>query len=283
MIAPGCARSVAHAASWMGATLGRFAPDVDVAVLGDLGDALDGVTRDELLGRVRGCAALLDVMGFCGDDEVLSAASRRIGVDIDPGFAQLWAAAGLADPFDTHDEVVTVGLNVGSDRSWIPSLGRRWVPCLPPVVLEHWPDRGPSDGPVTSVGAWRGPTGPLEHDGRRLGLRVHAAGSCSICRSARVATSGSRGIGRRRRRGSRDAALARLGAGRSGGGRGNHDRLPRLRLVVVGRALRGEGALLGDAQRVVLGPQCGLPGLGADRWSRATRGCPSASAHSRAS
>jgi hypothetical protein len=175
MVAPGCTRSVDDGLSWVGDTLGRLAPEVDIAVLADGGEVVAGIDRDELLARARSSVALIDVMGFCIDDELLASVPRRIGLDIDPGFGQLWADAALFDPFAHHDDVVTVGLNIGTDRTSIPDGGRTWTPTLPPVVLEHWPDLGPGTGPVTSVGAWRGPSGPLERDGTRLGLRVHAA------------------------------------------------------------------------------------------------------------
>lgn len=146
-----------------------------VAVLGEGGVVLDGPDRAELLSRTAGAVALFDVMGFCGDEEVLAAAPVRVGVDIDPGFGQIWSAEGLADPFAHHDRVLTVGLNVGAPGCSVPTSGRSWVTTLPPVVLELWPDLGPGPQVVTSVGAWRGPYGPLERDGRRLGLRVHSA------------------------------------------------------------------------------------------------------------
>lgn len=175
MVGVGCdaPADVGAALDWLHSVVDPHGLGDHVAVLGDEGRVLDGPDRSELLARTRDAVALFDVMGFCDDDEVLAAAPVRIGVDIDPGFGQFWTAAGLADPFGHHDRVLTVGLNVGRPSCGVPTLGRRWVTTLPPVVLDHWPDRGPGPAVVTSVGAWRGPYGPLESDGRRLGLRVH--------------------------------------------------------------------------------------------------------------
>lgn len=161
--------------AWLHQVLDPHGLGGDVAVLGDGGAVLEGPPRRELLARVAGAVALIDVMGFCDDDEVLAAAPVLVGLDIDPGFGQFWAAAGLADPFAHHDRMLSVGLNLGGPGCTIPDLGRTWVPTPPPVVLEQWPDLGPGPAVVTSVGAWRGPFAPLESDGARLGLRVHAA------------------------------------------------------------------------------------------------------------
>jgi hypothetical protein len=44
-----------------------------------------------------------------------------------------------------------------------------------PVVLEHWPVAAPpaEDAAFTSIGAWRGPNGPVEYRGTTYGLRAH--------------------------------------------------------------------------------------------------------------
>jgi hypothetical protein len=112
---------------------------------------------------------LLDVMGYTGVD-----ADRRVFVDVYPGFGQLWAELGLHDPYDGYDAFVTVGTAVGQPGSAVPTRGLPWVPVLPPVHLPAWPVS--AGGPTwTSVGAWRGPYGPVEHGGRSYGLRVHSA------------------------------------------------------------------------------------------------------------
>ena len=112
---------------------------------------------------------LLDVMGYTGVE-----ADRRVFVDVDPGFGQLWAELGLHDPYDGYDDLVTVGTAVGSPGSLVPTRGRTWLPVLPPVHLPSWPVTDVTGGRFTSVASWRGPFGPLEHGGRSYGLRVHS-------------------------------------------------------------------------------------------------------------
>lgn len=137
------------------------------------GDEVLGAPRAVALQHVRESVFLLNVMGFLDDDEFLAAAPRRVFLDIDPGFGQMWQALGLADVFTGHDAFVTVGSKIGTPRGLVPSAGRHWVPTLPPVVLSQWPVVEARGAAITSVCSWRGPFGPIEYRGRSFGLRVH--------------------------------------------------------------------------------------------------------------
>ena len=144
-------QDVQHA--WLRTVFGPY--DLPVLLLGR-----DAVPRADLL---------LDVMGYAGTDV---RADQRVFVDVDPGFGQLWAELGLHDPYDGYDAFVTVGTAVGTPRSLVPTRGLPWLPVLPPVHLPSWPVS--TGGPTwTSVASWRGPFGPIEHEGRTYGLRVH--------------------------------------------------------------------------------------------------------------
>lgn len=137
------------------------------------GDVI-GVRPVQVLERVRQSVFLLNVMGFMTDPAILAAAPRRIFLDIDPGFGQMWRTLGLADIFAGHDDFVTVGLNVGAADCVVPTCGLSWITTPPPVVLEYWPaSTGVSGNAFTSVVSWRGPFGPIEYQGRTYGLRVH--------------------------------------------------------------------------------------------------------------
>jgi hypothetical protein len=135
-----------------------------------------GQSRAEVLERVRRSACLINVMGYCDDAEILAAAPRRVFLDIDPGFVQMWRELGLADLFAGHDAFATIGQNVGRPGCDVPTCGLDWVTTPQPVVLEQWPaapvERGVG-GAFTSVVSWRGPFGPIEYRGRTYGLRVH--------------------------------------------------------------------------------------------------------------
>jgi hypothetical protein len=141
-------------------------------VLDDGGRSLDGLSRAELLERTRAARFLLNVMGFVCDPELLAAARRRVFLDIDPGFGQVWRELGLADVFADHDDFVTVGRNIGRDGCGVPTCGLRWVTIPHPVVLARCSVADGGNG-FTSVGSWRGPYDAIDYDGRRLGLRAH--------------------------------------------------------------------------------------------------------------
>jgi hypothetical protein len=158
--------------------VGYLADVMSDAGLGDrwtvlAGDEVYGAARAVALQRVRDSAFLLNVMGYLDDAEMLAAARRRVFLDIDPGFGQMWEALGLARVFDGHDAYVTVGGNVGRPSSTVPTGGRCWVASVPPVVLSRWPVAEHRGGAITSICTWRGLFGPIEYGGRTYGLRVH--------------------------------------------------------------------------------------------------------------
>lgn len=146
-------------------------PD-EVAVLDRDGNSVYGLSRVALLAAARGADLLFNVMGYLDDPELLEAAKRRVFLDIDPGFGQMWRELGLADIFAGHDAFVTVGSRITG--SGVPTCGLEWIPILPPVFLPDWPARPPAVGSsITAVASWRGPFGPIEFEGTTYGLRVH--------------------------------------------------------------------------------------------------------------
>ena len=162
----------------------RFGFGGDFSVIYDRGARFIGLPRAGVLERVHRSALLINVMGFLTDGEVLAAAPRRVFLDIDPGFGQMWKELGWADVFAGHTDFVTIGQNTGRPGCGVPTGGLTWVTTLPPVVLEHWPQRplahsgacpepGEGKGVFTSVITWRGPFGPIEYQGATYGLRVH--------------------------------------------------------------------------------------------------------------
>jgi glycosyltransferase involved in cell wall biosynthesis len=132
-----------------------------------------GRSRAQLRTELHEADFLLNIMGFLDDPELCDDARRRVFVDIDPGFPQMWADLGLADVLSGHDVYLTVGANVGGDDCLVPTLDLLWRPTLPPVVLEQWPVQAGAGRAITTVGTWRGPFDPVDYDGTRYGLRAH--------------------------------------------------------------------------------------------------------------
>lgn len=158
-------------AQWLVETMRAAGLEDAYCLLLDGGETV-GISRRRALERLAAADVLLDFNGFLADEELLGAAARRVYLDIDPGFAQMWEALGLARPFDGYDAFATVGANLGSDTCAVPTGGRRWVATRQPVLLDRWSPAPPGRS-FTSVGSWRGPFAPVEYEGRTFGLRAH--------------------------------------------------------------------------------------------------------------
>ncbi len=142
------------------------------------GEQVLGLPREEVLRRTKHAAFLFNVMGYLSDEDILAAVPRRVFLDIDPGFGQMWRALGLADIFVGHEDYVTIGENIGQPGCDVPTCGIDWITTPQPIVLEHWKVGGTRSLPdtmdaYTSVASWRGPFGPIDYRGKRYGLRVH--------------------------------------------------------------------------------------------------------------
>ncbi len=142
-------------------------------LLFDRGRQEFGLSRKDVVDRLRHSAFLLNVMGYLEDEEMLAASSKRVFLDIDPGFGQMWQELGQALIFQGHDDYVTVGLNVGSPACTVPTLGIEWIPTRPPVVLGEWAAEPGHGHHFTTVASWRGIFDPVEYRGQKYGLRVH--------------------------------------------------------------------------------------------------------------
>jgi hypothetical protein len=151
----------------------RFGLGDSFALLFDGGSRTIGMSRSALLERLRSSSALINVMGYLQDEEVLAAAARRVFLDIDPGFGQMWQALGLHDAFHGHDAFVTIGERIGQSSCVVPTCGLDWITTRQPVVLDEWPVTFAdlAARPVTSIVSWRGAYGPVTYQGKEYGLR----------------------------------------------------------------------------------------------------------------
>ena len=151
----------------------RFGLTSSASLIYDDGAELFGVPEGDLLARAATAVALFNLSGHLTYEPLLRRLSRKIYVDLDPGFTQYWHASGQPLGLDHHDEHLTVGGNVGTEACPIPTRGIRWQPVRPPVVLDEWtPGRGDAHR-FTTVGGWRGAYGPITWEGRTFGLKVH--------------------------------------------------------------------------------------------------------------
>lgn len=97
----------------------------------------------------------------------------RILIEQDPGYTHMWAVDGEPrEIFGEHDVHFTVGANVGTARSTIPTCGISWKALWPPVVLDWWAGAAPVERDrFTTIGSWRD-YGYLELDGQTFGPKV---------------------------------------------------------------------------------------------------------------
>jgi hypothetical protein len=164
----------------------RPAPEAATAFVATLGDRagglLDATTGESFAGLARE-----DVAAFAARAEavislaahyrrepwpLLEAVRPRILIETDPGYTHLWVGDGdPLDIFGEHDIHFTVGANVGTPRSPIPTCGIEWRALWPPVVLDWWPSAALERDRFTTVGAWRD-YGYLEMDGETYGPKV---------------------------------------------------------------------------------------------------------------
>lgn len=91
-------------------------------------------------------------------DPWLASVRPRVLIDQDPGFSQLWAmeASSIEDVLGRHDLYFTVGANIGTARSTLPTLGIEWRPIWNPVITDWWKPAAPRrhDHFTTIAGLW---------------------------------------------------------------------------------------------------------------------------------
>src|SRR5436853_6570626 len=72
----------------------RFGLSGAYALICDGGARVIGLPRCEVEERLRRSALLLNVMGYLTDEDLLGRVPRRVFLDIDPGFGQVWRWLG---------------------------------------------------------------------------------------------------------------------------------------------------------------------------------------------
>ena len=135
----------------------------------------EGPGYGELRDAAKRCDVLFNVSGMLTDPALIEAVPRRVYLDLDPAFIQLWHAEyGIDMRFDAHTHFVTVGLALGSDACPVPTCGRKWLTTFQPVVLDEWPrGNGIETNALTTVGNWRG-YGSVEFRGQHYGQKAHS-------------------------------------------------------------------------------------------------------------
>lgn len=135
------------------------------SLLLDEGEQAIGAGRAELREWMAGADLFVNLSGRWHLRDVMDGARRRVYVDLDPGFTQIWQAGyGVDMNLRGHDAYVTVGLNLGRGDCPVPTLDLQWH-CLPPPVLRsEWRPLGEPGAAYTTIADWRGYS-PIEWQG----------------------------------------------------------------------------------------------------------------------
>ena len=99
-----------------------FGLEDDYVLIGPRGESLIEMPWSRLLEPVRHSAMLLNIMGYLRDEEILGRASKRIFLDIDPGFGQFWDDLRLYRPFAGYNAYLTISLKIGLPDCNYPEL-----------------------------------------------------------------------------------------------------------------------------------------------------------------
>lgn len=120
----------------------------------------------------RGPDLLLNMAGHVRSPRVLDHVRRRVYVDQDPVYTQLWQAEYGSDlGFAAHDAFLSVGLGIGTPACGIPDCGVRWRHTLPAVVPELWAaDQDVPRRRFTTIASWGG-FGDVSHRGEWYGSK----------------------------------------------------------------------------------------------------------------
>jgi hypothetical protein len=102
------------------------------------GERYFGLSQRQLCKLTCEAELLINISGCLPAESDLMRIPRRVYVDVDPGFTQIWAHQTEMQ-LDRHNFFFTVGQNVGRPNFKIPTLNINWQPILPPVALDQWP------------------------------------------------------------------------------------------------------------------------------------------------
>jgi hypothetical protein len=133
-----------------------------------------GVALSELRTVAQRASLLFNFSGHLAHPDLMAGFRCRLYYDDDPGFTQFWHAAGQLPAIEAHDFHFTIGENLGQPDCLIPAGNINWRHTRPPVVLEEWTSCGTrSFDRFTTIASWRGAFAPVEHGGKRYGVKAH--------------------------------------------------------------------------------------------------------------
>jgi hypothetical protein len=150
----------------------RFGLGGSAGLVDEQGNLLAGQNIVDLIADAQ---ALINISGHLPIEGKLKNIPRKVYVDLDPGFTQLWQAQGNRGArLEGHDFYFTIGENIGTPECPLPTAGIDWRKTRPPIVLDEWPAQTSTVWKgFSTIANWRGPYGVIEFGGQTFGLKVH--------------------------------------------------------------------------------------------------------------
>lgn len=134
-----------------------------------------GLPYHRIRQHARDADLLINVAGGLRDTALIEPIPRRLYLDLDPGFTQLWQATeGIDMRFAGHTHFATVGLSLAHADCPVPRCDIDWITTCQPVVLDEWPVAGRIERhALTTVANWRG-YGSIKTGGVLYGQKAHS-------------------------------------------------------------------------------------------------------------
>jgi hypothetical protein len=159
-------------ARYFRAVMDRFALTDHAALLEWEGPGHVGLSHGEVEKLAPDIDLLVNLSGKLHLKSVLGAVRRRMYLDLDPGYTQIWQEQyGVDMKLRGHEEYVTVGLNLGKPDCPFSTCGVHWETTLPPVVLSEWTTTNPPGVAYSTIADWRG-FNPVEWHGVWYGQKA---------------------------------------------------------------------------------------------------------------
>jgi hypothetical protein len=162
-----CISDAPEAAALFGQIIERWWDSGLAVAMRPNGESVFGPSVADIEAFARDSAGIISLgCQFSADpDPWLASVRPRVLIDTDPGFSQLWAVEGSSDDvLGRHDLYFTVGSNIGTVRSSLPTLGIDWRPIWNPIITEWWKPEAPRtrDRFTTIAGLWLNGYQPFE-------------------------------------------------------------------------------------------------------------------------
>lgn len=128
--------------------------DKSLAIL-NKGERFFGISENDLVEIAEAADLIICLAGSSVPRGILSKVKRRLYLDLDPGFTQIWAQQWDMG-FDEFNFFLTTGLSVGEPDFPLSLAGVKWIKTRPPIVLDFWPPVIDSTAEkFTTVAQWR--------------------------------------------------------------------------------------------------------------------------------